>query len=84
MPKKDPILERLRKICLAFPDSKETLTWGEPHFRVGEKIFAGYSNGGGKVTIGFKLTMEHADVVVGDPRFELLKLAKLRRGWRKG
>ncbi len=31
----------MRKICLSLPDTKETLTWGEPHFRVGDKIFAG-------------------------------------------
>ena len=30
----DP-LERLREICLALPDTKETLTWGSPYFRVG-------------------------------------------------
>ena len=37
----DP-LARVREICLALPDTKETLTWGSPYFRVGDKIFAGY------------------------------------------
>jgi predicted DNA-binding protein (MmcQ/YjbR family) len=69
-PKADPVLEKLRAICLALPDTKETPTWGEPHFRVGEKIFAGYGAHKGKVTIGFKLTMPHADAVIHDPRFE--------------
>ena len=40
----DRALARLRKICLALPDTKETLTWGEPHFRVGEKIFCGFGD----------------------------------------
>lgn len=38
----DPVLEKLRRICLALPNTKETMTWGSPHFRVGEKIFTGY------------------------------------------
>jgi predicted DNA-binding protein (MmcQ/YjbR family) len=35
------VLDNMREICLALPDTKETLIWGQPHFRVGEKIFAG-------------------------------------------
>lgn len=66
----DEILAQLRSICLALPDSHETLTWGEPHFRVGEKIFAGFGVEKGKPDIGFKLEMEHArDRVENDPRF---------------
>ena len=65
----DPILEKMREICLALPDTKETLTWGQPHFRVGEKIFTGYGDEKGVMTIGFKLEMAHADAIIGDPRF---------------
>ncbi len=36
-PSRPDITDRLRAVCLALPDTKETLTWGEPHFRVGEK-----------------------------------------------
>ena len=71
MPKTDPILKKMREICLALPDTKETLTWGQPHFRVGERIFAGYGDHGGTRTIGFKLEMEHAmEIVQTDSRFE--------------
>jgi hypothetical protein len=35
----DP-LERVREICLAFPESTEVEAWGEPTFRVKGKIFA--------------------------------------------
>jgi hypothetical protein len=35
----DP-LERVREICLAFPESSEVEAWGEPTFRVKGKIFA--------------------------------------------
>ncbi len=66
----DPVaLTRLRKICLALPDTKETETWGEPHFRVGEKIFAGYGDEKGKTVIGFKLEKDTARQIVEDPNF---------------
>lgn len=65
----DSILTHMRAICLALPDTKETLTWGHPHFRVGEKIFAGYERSNAKTSIGFKLELAHADLVLGDPRF---------------
>ena len=69
MAKSDPVLAKMREICLSLPDTKETLTWGQPHFRVGEKIFSGCSEEKGKPVIGFKLEMEHADEVIKDPRF---------------
>jgi predicted DNA-binding protein (MmcQ/YjbR family) len=60
----------MRDICLSLPDTEETMTWGEPHFRVMGKIFSGYGKEKGKETIGFKLEMEHADILVtSDPRF---------------
>lgn len=62
-------LTEMRRICLALPETTETPTWGEPHFRVRGKIFAGCGNHGGVVTIGFKLEREHADQAIRDPRF---------------
>ena len=35
----DPLI-RLRALCLALPESSEKLAWGEPTFRVRNKIFA--------------------------------------------
>lgn len=69
MAKADTVLAKMREICLSLPDTKETLTWGEPHFRVGEKIFAGCGLEKGQLTIAFKLEMDHADARVQDPRF---------------
>ena len=62
-------LDHMRAICLALPETKETLTWGQPHFRVGEKIFAGCGDEKGRAVIGFKLDMDHADAIIQDPRF---------------
>lgn len=69
MAKTDPVLAKMRAICLSLPDTKETPTWGQPHFRVGDKIFAGCGEDQGKQVIGFKLEMEHAEAVIEDPRF---------------
>lgn len=70
MPKLTPALTNFRAICLSFPDTKETLTWGKPHFRVGEKIFAGFGEEEGRFSIGFKLEMDHARAILRDRRFK--------------
>ena len=63
-------LETVRRICLSLPETEETPTWGKPHFRVKRKIFAGYGEEKGRETIGFKLEMEHAELLVqNDKRF---------------
>jgi predicted DNA-binding protein (MmcQ/YjbR family) len=36
----DAVLERLRGICLAFPEAAEVEAWGRPTFRAGKKLFA--------------------------------------------
>ena len=69
MAKAGPVLTKVRAICLSLPDTKETPTWGQPHFRVGEKIFAGCGEEKGRVVIGFKLDMDHAESIIQDPRF---------------
>jgi len=70
MKKPDPILAKMKEICLSLPDTKLTMTWDKPHFRVGDKIFAGCGEEKGKVVLGFKLEMEHAGDILRDPRFE--------------
>lgn len=52
MPKPDP-LARLRALCLALPEAHEVVTWGEPTFRVRNRIFAMFAgavnhHGGGR------------------------------------
>jgi predicted DNA-binding protein (MmcQ/YjbR family) len=65
----DAALGHVRAICLSLPDTKETPTWGKPHFRVGEKIFAGCGEEDGRAALGFKLEMAHAARRVKDARF---------------
>ncbi len=63
------MLTRLRRICLVLPDTEETLTWGQPHFRVTNKIFCGCGDEKGRTVIGFKLERDHAHAIVQDERF---------------
>jgi predicted DNA-binding protein (MmcQ/YjbR family) len=65
----DAALKRMRAICLSLPDTKETPTWGQPHFRVGNKIFSGLGEEKGVLTVGVKLEMDHADAMVRRPGF---------------
>ena len=37
-------LTRVRKICSALPEAHEVVAWGEPTFRVKNKIFAMYAS----------------------------------------
>jgi hypothetical protein len=37
-------LTRLRKVCLALPEAHEVEAWGEPTFRVRNKLFAMYAH----------------------------------------
>ena len=45
-------ITRLRKICLALPEAHEVEAWGEPTFRVRNKIFAMYASPGTHHTQG--------------------------------
>jgi predicted DNA-binding protein (MmcQ/YjbR family) len=65
----DATFEKVRALCLALPDTKLTMTWGSPHFRVGEKIFCGFGGEDGRQVLGVKLGMSHAKSVVKEPRF---------------
>ena len=64
-------LDRIRAICLALPDTVETLTWGQPHFRVKDKIFAGFNAEAERPRVGLKLDKHDASLLVAsDPRIE--------------
>jgi hypothetical protein len=52
-------IARLRKLCLALPEAHEVEAWGEPTFRVKNKIFAMYASannhhGGGRHAVWCK------------------------------
>lgn len=69
----DSVLARMRQICLALPEAVETSTWGKPHFRVREKIFAGCGEEDGENRVGFKLEKPRAAAVLRRPEFRKSK-----------
>ncbi len=62
-------LSKLRKLCLALPESTEVEAWGHPTFRAGSKIFATFGHHQDRPCIGVKSTRPEQQVLVTDPRF---------------
>jgi predicted DNA-binding protein (MmcQ/YjbR family) len=58
--------ERLRKICLRWPEIQETIKWGHPVFVAGKKMFAAFGADHGRTNISFKLADERWDALVDD------------------
>ena len=65
-----PLVERVRAICLAYPEAVEVPAWGRPTFRAGKKIFimvgAGMEH---PFSIVFKPAPDEAGPYSQDPRF---------------
>jgi predicted DNA-binding protein (MmcQ/YjbR family) len=60
--------DRLRTICLALPEAVEKEAWGDPTFRVREKIFAMEKRGDGRISVWCKAPPGSQMVLVGaDP-----------------
>jgi len=66
-------LDRLRRICLSFPAAHEVSAWGEPTFRVRNKLFAMYASarnhhGAGKNAVWCKATHIDQELLIrSDP-----------------
>src|SRR3990172_8219319 len=79
------LLERLRAICLALPEATEKIAWGEPTFRVRDKIFAQCDNnhhGSGHFAVWCKAEPGAQEILVGtDPeRFSSRPTSATRAG----
>ena len=64
-----PPIARLRKLCLSLPEAHEVLAWGEPTFRVKNKMFAMYANAGnhhgnGRHAVWCKATLDNQALMV--------------------
>ncbi|HYN83431.1 MAG TPA: MmcQ/YjbR family DNA-binding protein [Gemmatimonadaceae bacterium] len=62
-------LDQLRSICLGFPEAHEVEAWGEPTFRVKNKLFAMYASSGthhgaGRPSVWVKSTPVNQDLLV--------------------
>jgi predicted DNA-binding protein (MmcQ/YjbR family) len=54
----DPIVERVRGICVEYPEFAEKMAWGRPTFRAGSKLF---------VVMGSSMDRPHTMVFKPDP-----------------
>jgi predicted DNA-binding protein (MmcQ/YjbR family) len=62
------LTDRLRAICLALPEAVEKEAWGDPTFRVRDKIFAMEKRGDGRISVWCKAPPGSQMVLVGaDP-----------------
>jgi predicted DNA-binding protein (MmcQ/YjbR family) len=78
---KSPI-EKLRKICLALPEAEEKEAWGDPTFRVRDKIFAMEKRGDGRVSVWCKAPEGSQMVLVGaDPQRFFVPPYVGSKGW---
>ena len=64
-------LTRLRKLCLALPEAHEVEAWGEPTFRVRNKLFAMYAaagnhHGTGRHAVWVKAAKGNQAVMIAD------------------
>jgi len=62
-------LTRLRKLCLALPEAHEVEAWGEPTFRVRNKLFAMYAaagnhHGAGRPAVWWKASRMNQSMMV--------------------
>jgi predicted DNA-binding protein (MmcQ/YjbR family) len=63
------VLARLRKACLAFPETHEVEAWQSPTFRVKNKIFAMFASktdhhGGGRNAVWIKCTPTNQQLLI--------------------
>lgn len=66
----EKLIERVRKLCLAFPETREIEAWGHPTFRAGKKMFAAVGAPYGQApTLGMKMSYDRQEELLQDSRF---------------
>ena len=80
-------LARLRKVCLALPEAHEVEAWGEPTFRVKNKLFAMHASsdthhGDGREGVWIKSAHVTQDMLVrADPKRYFVPPYVGKSGW---
>jgi predicted DNA-binding protein (MmcQ/YjbR family) len=77
-------LARLRKICLALPDATEKIAWGDPTWRIRDKIFAMQkgNHAGGRPSLWLKgEDGQQAALVDSDPALFFVPPYVGNKGW---
>lgn len=57
-------VERVRRLCLALPETRETVAWGHPVFKAGAKTFAAIEPVKGRASIAFRLEPVDVDLLL--------------------
>ena len=63
------VFARVRRLCLALPETAETSSWGHPNFRAGKKTFCTLEIVHGRPSLAFKLSPADVDLLLGRDRF---------------
>ncbi|MCU1582914.1 MAG: hypothetical protein QOG18_1736 [Microbacteriaceae bacterium] len=65
-----PLVEKVRALCLAYPEAAEVEAWGRPTFRAGKKVFLLVGSAMDRpYSIVFKPESDERLAYLGDPRF---------------
>jgi len=54
------VFRRLRRLCLALPETKETSSWGHPNFRAGRRTFCAFELFAGRPSVALRLAATDA------------------------
>lgn len=74
--------DRLREICLTLPEAVEKETWGDPTYRVRDRIFAMEKHGDGRISLWCKAPPGSQAVLVGaDPARFFVPPYVGHKGW---
>jgi predicted DNA-binding protein (MmcQ/YjbR family) len=76
----DKALQHVRALCLALPEAREVEAWGHPTFRAGKKMFAGFGEQDGELSLGLKVGFDRQEELLRDDRFFPTPYAA-RQGW---
>jgi predicted DNA-binding protein (MmcQ/YjbR family) len=63
------VVQKLRALCLAFPEVSESASWGHPNFRAGKRTFATFEIIGGRPSVAFRLDTADVEHLLRQKRF---------------
>ena len=63
-PASNRTLQRVRRLCLALPETCEALAWGHPVFKAGTKTFAAIEPIKGRLSVAFRLDPVDVDLLL--------------------
>ena len=65
----DRVLQRVRRLCLSLPETREVASWGHPNFRAGKRTFATFEWIEERPSIAFRLNATDVDLLLHRSRF---------------